>query len=889
MPSRLRQLFVRVSGLVQRGKREAEMTEEIRHHIDSLTERNMAAGMTPAQARESALREFGGVEQIKELAREERVSIGLEQLWQDLRFAFRVLMKHPGFTIVATATLALGIGANTAIFSVVNAVLLRPLPYPHADRILVVAEADKNNPQTDTFSMSLPDYQDCRRDSTVFEHLALTRVESATLSDVAGRNPEQISSALVSANFFPVIGLPPKLGRTFTEEEDRVGGPQLAVISERLWNRAFQRDPEIIGRKITLQSQPVTVIGVMPAEMTSPQEVDAWLPIMRRTNNDAWVKREIHPWLFAWGRLNPTATLEQARTELKTIATRIERAHPESNTNVTFPVKPLLENLVGNYRLNLALLLAAVILVLLIACANLANLFAARGAGRMREIAIRSAIGARRSQIVRQLLVESLVVALLGGLFGFVIAYWSRDILELVAPRNLSRFHDVTFDWKVLLFTIGLSCLTVALFGLWPAWQTTRTDAQTALRAAGHAVSDSISAQRSRDILVIADLALTLVLLTSAGLVLKSFSHLQSLSLGFQPRELVTARIDLPYAGYQDYQKVLNFSRTLLDKVSALPGVEKVGIGANPPLLATWQVPFIPEDKPRPLPGQVGDVDSEVIAADYFGAFQAPLLRGRLFTERDTKQTPNVAIIDQTTADLYFPGEDPIGKRFSSDADGNESGYRVFEIVGVVGRMRFHGSDESRTNGVAYFPLTQLERRNLVLLIRTSIPASSLEKSIAEIVAGIDSRQPVHDVRSMSDRVADTWATQRLLTLLLASFAGLALLLAAIGLYGVLSYDALRRLREIALRLALGAQPGQIRLLIFNHALRLLATGCVIGLVTAFSISGILRSVLFHVSAVEPSMYLLVTAVLAVITGVACWLPAARAVRTDPMIVLRDN
>lgn len=887
MPPKVRSWVSRFAGLFQKGKRESEMADELRHHLDGLTARNIAAGMSPEEARNDASREFGGVEQIKELAREQRVWMSADQLWQDLRFAFRTLTKRPGFTFIAAFTLALGIAANTAIFSIVNAVLLRPIPYPESDRILFLAQADKTNPAQGTLSVSLPDYEDWRRDNTVFEHLALSRVESASLSDIAGRNPEQISSALVTANFFKVIGLPPKIGRTFTEEEDRVGGPLLVVISDRLWQRAFERDPEIIGKAITVQSQSATVIGVMPAEMSSPQNVDAWFPMMRRTNNGAWSKREIHPWLFVWGRLKPAATLEQARAEMKAIAGRIEQAHPESNTNITASVVPLMENLVGKYRLNLALLLGAVVLVLLIACANLANLFAARGAARMREFAIRSAIGARRSQIVRQLLVESLVIALFGGFLGFLIAFWSRDLLALIAPQGLDRFQDVHFDWRVLLFTLLLSCLTICVFGLWPAWQTTRSDLQFALRSG--TVSDSISARRTRDWLVIADLALTLVLLSSAGLVLKSFSRLQAVSLGFEPRDLVTARIDLPYAGYRDYEKVINFSKALVDKVSALPGVEKVGIGANPPLLAMWRVPFVREGIPPAPLGQEPNVDSEVVASDYFAACRAPLLRGRLFTERDTKQAPYVAIIDQTAAELYFAGEDPIGKRFSSDADGNVSENRLFEIVGVVGRMRFHGTDEAQNRGVAFFPLTQLERRSQVLLIRTSMSAGLMEKTIAGIVASIDPRQPVHDVRAMSDRVGETWATQRLLTFLLSVFAGLALLLATVGLYGVLSYNALRRLREIALRLALGAQPGQIRGLIFSHGARLLMAGSVIGLTVAIFTAGILRSVLFHVAAIEPSMYIVVTVILAIATAAACWLPAARACRTDPMIVLRDS
>lgn len=885
----VRSWFSRLLGLFRKKNREAEMAEEIRQHVDALTERNIAAGMPPQEARHAALREFGGVEQIKEVAREQRVWMWPEQLWQDLRFAVRMLLKQPGFTIIAAVTLALGIGANTAIFSIVNAVLLRPLPYPKADRIVFLAEADKTNPAQGTFSVSLPDYLDWRRDNTVFENLALSRVESTSLSDIPGRNPEQISTALVTANFFKVIGMTAQVGRTFAEEEDKVGGALLVVISDRLWQRVFQRDPAVIGKAITFQNQPATVIGVMPAEMASPQDTDAWFPIMRRTNNPAWPNRVIHPWLFAWGRLKQGVNLDQARTEMKAIAARIEQAHPESNTNTTALVTPLMENLVGKYRLNLTLLLGAVALVLLIACANLANLFAARGAARVREFAIRTAVGARRTQIIRQLLIESLVVAMLGGALGFFIALWSRDILGLFAPQDLSRFREVAFDGRVLVFTLLLASLTSVLFGLWPAWQASRGDLQFALKSGAHGSSDTISARRTRDWLVIADLALTLVLLSSAGLVLKSFSRLQSLALGFEPRGLLTARIDLPYASYRDYQKVLNFSKTLVDKVTALPGVERVALGANPPLLAKWQLTFVREGKPAPAPGQEPNIDSEVTAGDYFAAFKAPLLRGRLFNEQDTKKSPLVTIIDQTLAERYFPGEDPIGQRLSMDPDGSGSDNRWFQIVGVVARMKFHGSDEAQSLPVVYFSLAQVERRTLVLLARSSASASFLEKTISEIVASIDPRQPVYEVRSMSERVAETWATQRLLTFLLSAFAGLALLLASVGLYGVLSYSAVRRLREIALRLALGARPAQIRALVFSHGIRLLLIGCAIGLLAAVSVAGVLRSTLFQVAAVEPSIYILVTAILALATAIACWLPAARACRTDPMIVLRDS
>jgi putative ABC transport system permease protein len=885
----VRSWFSRLLGLSRKKNREAEMAEEIRQHVDSLTERKVAAGMSLEEARNAALREFGGVEQIKEIARAQRSWLSAEQLWRDLRFALRGLRKQPGFTIIATLTLALGIGANTAIFSIVNAVLLRPLPFPEPDRMIFLAEADKTNPSQPGLAISLPDYLDWRRDNTVFENLAVSTRESASLSGIPGRDPEQVGAAFVTANFFKVIGVRPRLGRVFSEEEDKVGAPLLAVISDHLWEYAFNRNPSIIGEAVTFYGRSATIIGVMPPEMTWPQDADAWFSVMRRSDNGAWANRSIHPGLLAWGRLKPGVNLEQARSEMTAIAARLEQAHPESNTDVTVKMMPVMENLVGKYRVNLALLLGAVALVLLIACANLANLFAARGASRVREFAVRAAVGAGRAQIVRQLLVESLVIALLGGLLGFLIAWWSRNLLGLLAPQDLSRFKEVSFDGRVLGFTLLLASLTSVLFGLWPAWQASHLNVQDALKAGAHGSSDTPSARRTRDWLVIADIALTLVLLSSAGLVLKSFSKLQGLNLGFEPRGLMTARIDLPYAGYTDYQKVVNFTHSLVDKIQATPGIEKAAVGASPPLLQDWRVSFVRSGIPAPIPGQEPSAHSEVIAGDYLGACKAPLLRGRALNERDTKNAPLVVMIDQTMAERYFPGEDPIGQQLSVDPDGSGSDNRWFQIVGVVGRMKFRASIETEVPPVIYFSLGQVERRSLVLLARTSATLPSFEKTVREIVTGIDPRQPVYSVRPMSWRVEQTWATQRLLTFLLSGFAVLALLLAGVGLYGVLSFTALRRLREIGLRLALGARPAQIRALIFGHGLRLLLLGCGIGLCVAVAVTSVLRTVLFEMTPAQPIVFIVVAAILALATAISCWLPAARACRTDPMIVLRDS
>jgi len=801
-----------------------------------------------------------------------------------IRFALRQLINNPAFSAVAIATLALGIGANTAIFSIVNAVLLRPLPYPNAERIMVLNES--SGPGQD-YAVALPDYFDWQKDNTVFEHLAATHKESRNLSGVPGREPERISCASVTRNFFNIVGLPPEIGRTFSEDEDKVGGPPVVVISDRLWRRAFSADPSVLGRSITLHDSNFTVIGVMPPQMTSPQDSDVWLSMMRRSNNPVWMQRFVHPMIYVWGKLKPGVTLDQARAEMKTIAARLEKAYPDTNGKETAVVTPLLENLVGKYRTNLTLLLGAVGLVLLIACANLANLFAARGAARAREFAIHAAVGATRAQIVRKLLVESFVIALLGGALGFFIAFWLRDALIALGPEGVSRFQQISFDLPVLGFTFLIASLTTIVFGLWPAWQTSRADVQLALKEGSAGSGDPPSARRARDWFVISEIALTLTLLVGAGLVLKSFSRLQSLSLGYQPRALFTARFELPWKKYNERDKIDIFARALLDKVRAIPGVQNAAVSSNGPLMGGWQTGFWREENPRPQPADMLNSDLEVVGGDYFSTLKVPLLRGRTFNERDTKDSPPVIIIDQAMAEQYFPGENPIGKRLGADVGNDEEGWVMREIVGVVARMRFHAIDEMAPLPVIYSSLGQANRTSLTLFVRSTIASASLERSIRDAITSIDSSLPVFDARPMMDRVHETWGAQRLLSFLFSVFAGLALLLATIGLYGLLAYTTLKRVREIGIRLALGAQPSQIRTLILSHGMHLLLIGSAIGLLSAFVLSRAMQSVLFEVKGIDPRIYLGVGALLFAATFLASWIPARRASRVDPIIALR--
>src|SRR5437588_12776114 len=627
----------------------------------------------------------------------------------------------------------------------------------------------------------------------------------------------------------------------------------------------------------------------MPRQMTSPQDTDVWLSMMRRSNNGVWMSRAIHPMIYVWGKLKPRVTVEQARTEMKGIAARLEKTYPDTNRGETAVVTPLLDNLVGTYRTNLGLPLGAVGLVLLIACAKLANLFAARGAARAREFAIHAAVGATRGQIIKKLLLESSFVALLGGTLGFLFAVWVRNGLIALSPGEVSRFQEVSFDLRVLGFTFLVASLTTVLFGLWPAWQASHADVQLALKEGSAGSGDPPSAKRARDWLVIGEIALTLTLLVSAGLVLKSFSRLQSLSLGYQPRGLFTARFELPWRKYNDCEKIDTFARTLLDKVGALPGVQNAAVSSNGPLMGGWQTGFWREENARPQPSDMLNSDLEVVGGDYFSTLKASLLRGRTFTERDTKDSPRVIIIDQAMAEQYFPGENPIGKRLGVDAGNDEEGWVMSEIVGVVTRMRFHAVDETAPSPVIYCSLGQAHRTSLTLFVRSPMASPVLEHSIRDAITSIDSSLPVFDARPMTDRIRETWGAQRLLSFLFSIFAGLALVLATIGLYGLLAYTTLKRVPEIGIRLALGARPAQIHRLILLHGLQLLSIGSVIGLIAAFALALALQSVLFETSGLDPRIYLGVGALLFVATLLASWIPARRASHVDPIIALRTE
>lgn len=801
----------------------------------------------------------------------------------NLRFALRQLRKSPGFTFIAVLTLALCIGANAAIFSVINAVLLRPLPYPDPDRLVIVTESDANQP---SISVSFPDYLDWKRDNTIFDEIAVGRRETYNLSGIQDRQPEQISGALVTANFFKVIGLSPQIGRVFTAEEDRSGGPALAVISDQLWQRIFQRDSAVLGHSLNFGGEFYTVIGVMPPQMFSPRASEVWFPLKRRATGPGWTQRDNHPGLFGWGRLKQGVSIEGARAQMNTIAARLEKLYPQSNFHVGVSVTPLLENQVGEYRASLMLLFVAVGVVLLIACVNIANLLAARGAARAREFAVRAAVGASRWQIIRQLLTESAVLALIGGIVGIFLAAWSRDLILALAPPGSLRFQNTHLDASVLIFSLVISLATSVLFGLWPAFHTSRADIQLALKAGGHGSSDAPGARRSRDLLVVLEVALTLVLLTAAGLVLKSFANARSIPLGFNPEGLLTARIDLPDPTYPNASKIISFTDVLVEKIKTIPGVTHSAVTANPPLMTGWQTGFYAEGTPEPPPGQLPGAEMTVVSTDYLKTIGASLLRGRMFDAHDRFESEQVAIVDQLLVDRYYPGQSAIGKRLRMNVN-MEHGRGWRTIVGVVPHLKAYGFEEPVSLPQVLLPLAQSPQNNMVVLLRSSLPPRALEETLRNLVTGIDPAQPAFEFRTMEERVEETWATPRLLTFLLTAFAALASILAIIGIYGVISYNGLRRTREIGVRLALGARRQHIISLILRQGIRLLAIGLVVGFAGAFVLSRVMRSVLFGVSATDPMIYLVVGLLLAAAAVVACWIPARRASRTDPMITLR--
>ncbi len=801
----------------------------------------------------------------------------MRTLLQDLRYGFRMLVKNPGFTLVAVVTLALGIGANTAIFSVVNGVLLRPLPYPDADR-LVSLQAVNPAQGIRASNISPPDFADWKNQSQIFEDMTAFVTGGAILS--GGNEPERVPAAYVSASFFSVLGIQPAMGRGFLAEEDRAGNDTVAIISHGLWQRRFGANPNVIGNKVIIGGEASTVIGVMPADFEFMQPVDVLAPLAVEMTKE----RRDNRYLQVLARLKPGVPLEQAQSQINTVTGRLSQSYAETNANWGARLTPLHQLMVADVRPGLLLLLGAVGFVLLITCANVANLLLARAAARHKEIAVRAALGASRLRVVRQLLTESILLSTVGGGLGLLLGIWLTDLLVSISPANTPRLEMVGIDSRVLLLTLAVTFLIGLLFGLAPAWQASRINLNEALKEGGRTFSEGWRRNRMRKALVIAEVALSLMLLVGAGLLIKSFLLLRETNAGFSPDHLLTMRISLPSLKYKEKKQKAEFFQRLTESAAALPGVESAGAVLSLPLGGSnYSVgrSFIPEGRPL-TPEESINASYVVATPGYFHTMKIPLVGGRPFTAQDREETTKVVVINETLARRHFPGESAIGKRIKIWRD--EDFPR--EIIGVVGDTKT-GALEGEASPQMYVPHAQDSSwGGLSLVVRTSGTPSALTPAVRGVVLSIDPDQPVFNIKTMDDIVAASVATRRISMLLLSGFAGLALLLAALGVYGLISYSIAQRTHEIGLRMALGAQARDVLVLVLRQGMSLVLIGVGIGLAAAFALTRVMSSLLYEVSASDPVTFIGVALLLIFVALVACLIPARRAMKVDPMVAL---
>ena len=886
----LRAWLSRFAGLFGFRRRDADVADELQAHLAMQVEDNVRSGMSPEKARRQALIRLGGTTQAMELYRERSGLPQVDTFLQDVRYGARMLRKNPGFATLAIITLALGIGANTAIFSVINTVMLRPLPYPDADRLVLMNEMAVDRGRVDMMSVSWKDYLDWRQQARSFQNLGIFRAQNLTLTGVD--QPERLNGAMVSADVFNALGIQPLLGRTFVAEEDEAGAPSVAILSEPLWRNRFSASPNVIGRTITLDGMNCTVVGVMPATMRFPSRLtDIWVPLGGYVNGMP-SSRDNHPGLTAAALLKPNVSLQQATSEMETIAKRIGDQFPDTNSSVRVRITTLYMNTVGSVRSSLLVLLGAVLFVLLIACVNLANMTLARGEARVRELAVRSALGASRRRLVRQLLVESLLLALTGASLGVTWSWMALRVIVASQLSSLPRIDLIRIDLPVLGFTLVVTLVVAVLFGLWPALRISSPKAQASIKQATPALSPRAGL---RPFLVVAEVGLAMVLLVGATLMIRTFSSLTNVPLGFRPEHVVTMRLSLPSRNYSTVQWV-TFYRNLLTRVEALPGVQAAGVSSLTPLAGGGSESGIfteplPKDPKDHGPG----CTFGAVSGGYFDAMGIQLMRGRSFTEHDSAESEPVIIVDEAAVRAFWPDQDPIGRRVAFEFRGQSvvDPRPVWrKVVGVVRTVRHYDLTSPNSRLQVYVPYAQppfwyATLPAMTLMVRTATSPETLVNAVRHEVASLDAALPVFSVRTMTEYVDEVLEQPRLSMALMASFGGLALLMAVGGIYGVLSYSVSRRTREIGIRMALGASRGQILGFIMREGAMLSMAGVALGGTGALASMRLIRSLLYGVSVTDAATYLLVPVVLLTVALSATFLPARRATRIDPMVALR--
>ena len=873
----LSSLLRRWRALTRRDEMEQELDEEMRFHLDRDIEQNIKSGMTPEDARYAALKSFGGVDQSKEECRDARGVELIENTVRDVTYSLRVLLKSYGFTIVVILTLALGIGANTAIFSFANGILLRPLPYPQSDRLVVLDETALKR-GIDSMSVSYPNFLDWREQNTVFEDVA-TYYGTSRFSLTGEGEPLQIRGTRINQGLFDLLRVSPQLGRTFTANEDRPEEDAVVILGHDLWQRTFGGDPNIVGKKITISNRARTVIGVMPQGFRFPEVSELWVPLALTTK---MFTRTDHG-LQAVARLKDGVSLPQAQSEMNNIAARIEQQNPVTNEGLGVTVMSLHQYLSGDYRDGLLILLGVVGCVLLVACVNVANLMIARGSARQKEFALRSALGASRWRIVRQLLFESLLLSIVGGVLGFVLSIWALRLLLSAIPFQLPFWMNFNLDLRVLGFTAGITLLTGLIFGAAPALQTSRVDLNDTLKEGGR--GNTGVRTRARSLLVVTEIALSLVLLVGAGLMIQSFLRLRRVNIGLDPKNVLTASVVLPQAKYRENDQRAGFFKHLVERMRHLPGVEAASATGTLPLSGNnWGRSLTVEGHQVLSVGQADVIQHTVVTPGYFRTMGIALLAGRDFTDADNKDAPNVTIVDERLARHYWPNESPIGKRvrFGPPED-NEPWHTV---IGVVSTVR-HQRVQEDTRQSVYLPHQKIPVTGMTLVARTSSKPTDFAGAIRREVAQLDSDIPVSQIATMEEVVAESIWQPRLYATLFAVFAGGALALALIGIYGVMAFLVQTRTHEIGVRMALGASARDVFNLIVGRGMKLTAVGIVIGIGGAIALTRWMQSLLFNTSTTDPITFVLISVLLSLAAFFACYIPARRAAKVDPLVALR--